>query len=133
MMKNHIYYIAIVIATTFQINAQEKSVPFFINGEAQVVGSFKDETKWIRHDLWVETSFDSDDDGKMDRMHVDVTRPAQTEDGLKLPVVYESSPYYAGTAGLATGLFWDVKHELGQQPKPRKHVEVIRKGKRPII
>ena len=25
MMKNHIYYIAIVIATTFQINAQEKS------------------------------------------------------------------------------------------------------------
>jgi X-Pro dipeptidyl-peptidase len=66
-------------------------------------------------------------------MHVGVTRPAQTEDGLKLPVVYESSPYYAGTAGLATGLFWDVKHELGEQPKSRKHVEVIRRGKRPII
>ena len=87
----------------------------------------------IRHDLWVETSFDSDGDGKKDRMHVGVTRPAQTEDGLKLPVVYESSPYYAGTAGLATGLFWDVKHELGEQPKSRKHVEVIRRGKRPII
>ena len=130
-MKKLIHLITLFIFIA--INAQEKSVPFFINGEAQVVGSFKDETKWIRHDLWVETSFDSDDDGKMDRMHVDVTRPAQTEDGLKLPVVYESSPYYAGTAGLATGLFWDVKHELGQQPKPRKHVEVIRKGKRPII
>ncbi len=130
-MKKLIHLITLFIFIA--INAQEKSVPFFINGEAQVVGSFKDQTKWIRHDLWVETSFDSDDDGKMDRMHVDVTRPAQTEDGLKLPVVYESSPYYAGTAGLATGLFWDVKHELGQQPKPRKHVEVIRKGKRPII
>ena len=130
-MKKLIHLITLFIFIA--INAQEKSVPFFINGEAQVVGSFKDETKWIRHDLWVETSFDSDDDGKMDRMHVDVTRPAQTEDGLKLPVVYESSPYYAGTAGLVTGLFWDVKHELGQQPKPRKHVEVIRKGKRPII
>ena len=94
------------------LNGQEKSVPFFINGEAQVVDSFKDETKWIRHDLWVETSFDSDDDGKIDRMHVDVTRPDQTENGLKLPVVYESSPYYAGTAGLAKDLFWDVKHEL---------------------
>ena len=115
------------------LNAQEKSVPFFKNGEAQVVESFKDEAKWIRHDLWVETSFDSDGDGKMDRMHVDVTRPAQTEDGLKLPVVYETSPYYAGTAGLSTELFWDVKHELGQQPNPRKHIEVNRRGKRPII
>ena len=125
----HLITLFIFIAT----NAQEKSVPFFIDGEAQVVGSFKDETKWLRHDLWVETSFDSDDDGKMDRMHVDVTRPAQTENGLKLPVVYESSPYYAGTAGFTKGLFWDVKHELGQQAKPREHVEVIRKGKRPII
>ena len=82
-MKKLIHLITLFIFIA--INAQEKSVPFFINGEAQVVGSFKDETKWIRHDLWVETSFDSDDDGKMDRMHVDVTRPAQTEDGLKLP------------------------------------------------
>ena len=130
-MKKLIQFLPLILFII--INAQEKAIPFFKNGEAQIVESFKDETKWIRHDLWVETSFDSDDDGKMDRMHVDVTRPAQTEDGLKLPVVYESSPYYAGTSGLASGLFWDVKHELGQQPKPRKHVEVIRKGKRPII
>ena len=66
------------------VNAQEKSVPFFINGEAQIVESFKDQSNWIRHDLWVETSFDSDNDGKMDRMHVGVTRPSQTDDGLSL-------------------------------------------------
>ena len=67
-------------------------------------------------------------------MHVAVTRPKQTEtEGLKLPVVYESSPYYAGTAAFANGLFWDVKHELGATPKPRTHVEVQRRGKRPII
>ena len=119
-----------ILITTY---AQDKAVPFFKNGEAQVVELFKDESKWIRHDLWVETSFDSDGDGKKDRMHVGVTRPFQTEEGLKLPVIYESIPYYAGTAGLVTGLFWDVKHELGEQPKPRKHVEVIRRGKRPII
>jgi hypothetical protein len=31
------------------------------------------------HRLWVETGFDSDGDGKNDRMHVDVTRPKQTD------------------------------------------------------
>lgn len=130
-MKKLIYLIFFL--TLFFVNAQEKAVPYFKNGEAQVVEAFKDESNWIRHDLWVETTFDSDYDGKKDRMHVSVTRPSQTDDGLKLPVVYESSPYYAGTAGMIDGLFWDVKHELGQQPKPRKHVEVTRRGRRPII
>ena len=130
-MKKLIYLISFF--ALFFVNAQEKAVPYFKNGEAQVVEAFKDERNWIRHDLWVETTFDSDYDGKKDRMHVSVTRPSQTDDGLKLPVVYESSPYYSGTAGMIDGLFWDVKHELGQQPKPRKHVEVTRRGRRPII
>ena len=130
-MKKLIYLISLFVL--YFVNAQEKAVPYFKNGEAQVVQAFKDESNWIRHDLWVESNFDSDYDGKKDRMHVSVTRPSQTDDGLKLPVVYESSPYYAGTAGMIDGLFWDVKHELGQQPKPRKHVEVTRRGRRPII
>ena len=112
----------------------EKASPIIENGEAQVVEAFSDPSKWIRHDLWVETTFDSDGDGKLDRMHVDVTRPEQTEsEGLKLPVIYESSPYYAGTAGLDKGIFWDVKHELGEPGQPRKHPEVNRLGERPII
>lgn len=114
------------------VNAQEAK-PVFKDGEAQIVEAFKDPSKWIRHDLWVETNFDTDGDGKMDRMHVDVTRPAQTENGLKLPVVYESSPYYAGTAGNEKGLFWDVKHEIGEKTKQRTRVQVKRRGKRPII
>ena len=117
----------------FKIQAQEKAVPVFKDGEAQIVEAFKDPKDWIRHDLWVETSFDTDGDGKLDRMHVSVTRPKQTDtEGLKLPIVYESSPYYAGTAGNAP-IFWDVKHELGTAPKPRNHTEVKRTGKRPII
>tara|TARA_Y100001933_G_scaffold265051_1_gene334723 strand:+ start:19594 stop:21453 length:1860 start_codon:yes stop_codon:yes gene_type:complete len=112
----------------------KKATPVFENGEAQVVEAFSDPSKWIRHDLWVETTFDSDGDGKLDRMHVDVTRPEQTEtEGLKLPVIYESSPYYAGTAGLDKGIFWDVKQELGEPGKPRKHPNVTRIGERPII
>jgi X-Pro dipeptidyl-peptidase len=108
--------------------------PVFENGEAQILPQLKDSSLWIRHDLWVETEFDTDGDGKLDRMHVGVTRPEQTEtEGLKLPVIYASSPYYAGTADDLPGLFWDVKHELGAPAPPRTHVEVQRIGKRPVI
>ncbi len=127
-----IFLIAFVIASNAQM--PEKSGPVIENGEAQVVKAFSDPDTWIRHDLWVETTFDSDGDGKLDRMHVDVTRPQQTEtENLKLPVIYESSPYYAGTAGLDKGIFWDVQHELGEPGKPRKHPEVTRIGERPVI
>ncbi len=89
-----------------------KAAPVFVSGMAQVVPAFQDTTKWIRYDLWVETDFDSDHDGKKDRVHVDVTRPGQTEtEGLKVSIVYGSSPYYAGTS--RDDVNWDVKQELG--------------------
>lgn len=118
-------------------NAQdvsEKAKPTFKDGEAQIVEAFSNPESWIRHDLWVETEFDTDGDGKLDRMHVDVTRPEQTESqGLKLPIVYETSPYYAGVAADVDGVFWDVKIELGEAAKERVHPEVVRRGKRPVI
>ncbi|WP_435415827.1 Xaa-Pro dipeptidyl-peptidase [Polaribacter aestuariivivens] len=124
----------LLIAFIAQIQAQEKITPIFKDGEAQIVEAFNDPSKWIRHDLWVETTFDSDGDGKLDRMHVDVTRPAQTEtEGLQLPVVYESSPYYSGVASGGRELFWNVKHELGEKVPNPVHPNVIRRGKRPII
>ncbi len=119
------------LCTTFLAQAQD--APFFVDGEAQIVPGFENPDEWIREDLWVKTSFDTDGDGKPDRMHVDVTRPAQTNDGLQLPVIYETSPYYAGTAGNDPELFWNVKHEIGEVPAPPKHVEVVRRGQRPVI
>lgn len=118
-----------------QENTNEPAKPVFENGEAQVVKQFSDPDYWIRHDLWVETEFDSDGDGKPDRMHVDVTRPAQTEtEGLKLPVIYESSPYYAGTSGTNPEYFWNVNHEIGATPPPLVNPpEIKRRGERPII
>lgn len=125
-------FILITILGSQALFAQVK--PVFKDGEAQILPELEDPTEWIRHDLWVETTFDTDGDGKLDRMHVAVTRPRQTEtEGLKLPVIYASSPYYAGTAEDVPGLFWDVKHELGATAPPRIHVEVIRRGTRPII
>ncbi len=93
--------------------------PVFVDGQAQIVPAFEDEQQWIRQTLWVETEFDSDGDGRRDRMFVDVTRPRQTEtEGLKVPVIYESSPYFAGTSGDRKFL-WDVKQEVGEPPPPR--------------
>jgi X-Pro dipeptidyl-peptidase len=90
----------------------------FVNGMAQIVPAWRDSTAWIRHDLWVETDFDSDRDGRKDRVHVDVTRPAQTDNGRKVPVLYGSSPYFAGTSRDDSN--WDVRQELGDQPPTRR-------------
>ncbi|MGN8226678.1 Xaa-Pro dipeptidyl-peptidase [Gracilimonas sp. BCB1] len=133
--------LTLIFLSGSQLIAQDVQIPVIENGRAQVIPELENPENWIREDLWVETEFDSDRDGKPDRMHVDVTRPKQTEDGLKLPVVYETSPYYAGTAGMVDGLFWNVRHELGElgsnevgEGKSRRaHPEVIRRGERPII
>ena len=82
----------LALATSLTVNfqstvAEEKkpTVPVFKDGEAQIVDGFRDPDYWIRHDLWVETEFDSDQNGSPDRVHVSVTRPRQTEtEGLKL-------------------------------------------------
>ena len=92
-------------------SSTEKAGPIFKDGEAQIVPAFKDAKKWIRQVLWVETEFDSDGDGRKDRMHVDVTRPEQTEtQQLKVPVIYETSPYYAGTGSNSPEVFWNPRH-----------------------
>jgi len=124
----------LVMGTSLCAQQKEPAVPVFEDGESQVVPAFQDPESWIRHDLWVETEFDTDGDDMADRMHVSVTRPAQTDsEGLKLPVIYLSSPYYAGTAGFEDGLFWNVRHELGDQAEARIHPDVKRTGERPII
>ena len=108
--------------TVLTADEVQKIGPVFKDGEAQVVPEFKVAADWIRHDLWVETEFDSDGDGKRDRMHVDVTRQKQTDtEGLKVPVIYESSPYYCGTGTNEPQFFWSPRHELNAHP-PRHEV-----------
>src|SRR5205085_9334672 len=99
-MKRIISASSLILFTAVSVaQAQEKAAPVFQNGMAQIVPAFQDTSKWIRQDLWVETNFDSDRDGKKDRVHVDVTRPGQTDsEGLRVPVLYGSSPYFAGTS-----------------------------------
>ena len=96
--------------------AAQVSGPVFIDGQAQPVFTAGPAT-WIRQELWVESEIDSDFDGKLDRIHVDVTRVQETETiGLDVPVVFETSPYYGGDVPVTN---WAVDHEIGQPPTTR--------------
>jgi X-Pro dipeptidyl-peptidase len=113
----------------------ENKYPVVVNGETQEIPEFKDPDKWIRHDLWVETDFDTDGDGKPDRMHTAVTRPEQTEsEGVKLPVIFVSSPYFAGTGTNDLDYFWNPRQELNAPPPERKKFPPIKpRNNRPVI
>lgn len=94
--------------------------PVFRGGMAQTVAELADPAHYIRQRIWVETDFDSDRDGKPDRIHVDILRPGAAEAaGLKVPVIMQSSPYFGGTNGPRAYL-WDVHQELGTTPPPRQ-------------
>jgi X-Pro dipeptidyl-peptidase len=111
------------------------ALPVFRDGQAQPVPAFSDPSRWVRHDLWVETELDTDGDGALDRVHVGITRPAQTDtEGLRVPVIYESSPYFAGVGSAAPRFFWDVRHGLGETPPPRTPMPPIPpRALRPVI
>ncbi|MFB4308969.1 Xaa-Pro dipeptidyl-peptidase [Actinomadura sp. GTD37] len=61
------------------------------DGVTQPVFSYEDA---IREHVYVESSVDSDRDGRKDRVNVDIIRPKETEHGLKVPVIMDESPYY---------------------------------------
>jgi X-Pro dipeptidyl-peptidase len=115
-----IVVLAAAASSLVMARAPQKAVPVFTDGQAQIVPAFQDPAQWIREKLWVETEFDSDGDGDRDRMFTDVVRPKQTEtEGLKVAVIYESSPYYAGTSNDRSRL-WNVNQEVGDPPPPRQ-------------
>src|SRR5262249_47770423 len=74
-------------------SADPPTAPVFEDGQAQPVF---DPTDIIREEVWVRAPIDSDGDGQPDEVHAVVLRHRATELGLRSPVVYEVSPYYAG-------------------------------------
>ncbi|MGH3358935.1 MAG: CocE/NonD family hydrolase, partial [Nocardioidaceae bacterium] len=103
-------------ATARANQSDEFTGPVFENGMSQPVFDANPED-WIRQELWVEASFDSDNDGEQDRIHVSLARPAETAtEDVKVPVIYEDSPYYAGIGPAEN---WGVDHPLGQPPTSR--------------
>ncbi|MFS1301977.1 Xaa-Pro dipeptidyl-peptidase [Streptosporangium longisporum] len=70
------------------------TAPAVRDGETQPVHSRADA---LTETVFVEVAgVDSDADGLPDRVAVDIMRPKATASGLKVPVIMEASPYYAG-------------------------------------
>ena len=118
--------VALALASPLLAQTPTRAVPDYTGGVAQVVEGFKDPKAWVREELWVEAEFDTDGDGKKDRMHVDVTRPRQTDtEGLTVPVIYETSPYFSGVSSTDSKYFWDPHQEVHGKPNPREHAPPI--------
>lgn len=60
-------------------------------GRTQPVFSYADA---VREHVYVESSVDSDSDGRPDRVRVDIIRPRESGPGLRVPVIVDESPYY---------------------------------------
>ncbi len=75
-------------------NLPVEQKPLIFNGKTQPVF---DTSKLIREVVYVESSLDTDHDGKRDLLKAEIIRPAETNDGLKVPALYTASPYNQGT------------------------------------
>ncbi|MEV0146713.1 MULTISPECIES: Xaa-Pro dipeptidyl-peptidase [unclassified Nonomuraea] len=78
------------------------STPAVADGHSIVVEDGATQPVFSRADAIAQTVYvevagtDSDGDGASDRVAVDILRPRETDHGLKVPVIMEASPYYAG-------------------------------------
>ena len=116
-MRRQLLACAVTASTLAVAIALPPTVPTFVNGLAQPVFS-TNPADWHSGEVWVQAQFDSDGDGVKDRIHADFSAPREVvTEGLRVPVIFEDSPYYAGTAPLYSN--WGVDHELGFPPAER--------------
>jgi len=71
------------------------NVGHFRNTERAATEPIYDYAGAIREQIWVQTGVDSDFDGRPDRVAVRIIRPV-TPAGVRIPVIFQASPYYAG-------------------------------------
>ncbi|MCG5213865.1 Xaa-Pro dipeptidyl-peptidase [Streptosporangium soli] len=84
-------------------------------GRTQPVFSYAEA---IREHVYVESSLDSDGDGRNDRVRVDIIRPKESGPGLKVPVIIDESPYYdnSGRGNEAERKVYDDAGNLARFP-----------------
>ncbi|GIF73009.1 Xaa-Pro dipeptidyl-peptidase [Asanoa siamensis] len=91
--------IAAAVATPAAAHPNATPVPHIVvaDGMTQPVFSLADA---IEERVYVQTPVDTDHDGRLDRVAIDISRPAETAtQGFKVPVIFEHSPYRKGTWG----------------------------------
>jgi len=89
----------IAAATASPAAAQPTGTPaphiVVTDGMTQPVFSFADA---IEERVYVQTPVDTDHDGKLDRVAIEISRPRETAtQGFKVPVIFEQSPYRKDT------------------------------------
>jgi len=83
--------VMIVVAPVVPAGAQDAPGIVVEDGMTQPVFAFEDA---VEQRVYVETEVDSNHDGALDRVAIDISRPGETETGdLKVPVIFEHSPY----------------------------------------
>ncbi|MEV7964950.1 Xaa-Pro dipeptidyl-peptidase [Sphaerisporangium sp. NPDC088356] len=105
--------LVVVIATPAQASA-EPSITV-TQGRTQPVFSYADA---VREHVYVESSVDSDSDGNLDRVRVDIIRPKESGPGLKVPVIIDESPYYdnSGRGNESERKVYDAEGNLAKFP-----------------
>jgi X-Pro dipeptidyl-peptidase len=79
----------------------------------------------VEESIFVETTVDSDLDGELDQVHLRLSRPGETETaGIKVPVIFEHSPYRSGTDGTPN-------HNVDFNVLPQEFIRPGRLGGRP--
>lgn len=81
-----------LLTWTYSLPASDK--PLYFNGKP--IASF-DPSRFIREVVYIETDMDTDSDGHADLVKAEIMRPAESNDGLKVPAVFTASPYNQGT------------------------------------
>ena len=101
-------------------SGKDKDGPIFVDGQAQIVPAFAGQRAVASREA-VGRNGVRLRSRRPRRPCVRGRRPGQRQtetEGLKVPVVYESSPYCAGTSGNRQFL-WNVQQEIGAEPPPR--------------
>ncbi|MEV2267300.1 Xaa-Pro dipeptidyl-peptidase [Nonomuraea africana] len=105
--------LTLVAATAPPATALDSTTAITIAGDrSQPVFSYADA---IREHVYVEAPIDSDADGRLDRVRVDVIRPRTAE---KVPVIIDESPYYdnSGRGNESERKVYDAEGDLVKFP-----------------
>jgi X-Pro dipeptidyl-peptidase len=114
-----VFVVLLMLPMAPAVAAGTPTGPIFSGGQAQPVF---DPRNVVREDLYVDAHVDSDHDGQDAQIHVVVVRPEATEHGLRVPVVYQVSPYSvdmnsASAHNVDTDLYVPGRPE-GDAPQP---------------
>ncbi|MFG1699090.1 Xaa-Pro dipeptidyl-peptidase [Nonomuraea sp. NPDC049309] len=90
-LRPALFAVALTLAIATPAQAATGPTITVEDGRTQPVFSYADA---IREHVYVESTVDSDADGALDRVRVDIIRPKESGPALKVPVIIDESPYY---------------------------------------